>query len=145
QARQWNFGLEGPSRVGRLAPNGARVAQIPFKAGEAKRTSFARDCSDQSFAKADFCADPAFAVAIARQSDQPSAGVVPQQDAGVRKLEVFLERLQNLCQQRLEIARAIDSLRDELQSAYLGAHAIDRYVLFRFVDGFGQEPLDDFD
>src|SRR5262249_11348351 len=129
--REWNLGLEVPSGVGRFATDRTRVAHVAFEAREAKRPPFAGDGANQSFAQPDFGPDAAFAVAIARECDKPASCLVPQQHARVCKLEVFLERFKDLPEQRLEIAGAIDSLRDELESADLRTHAINRYVLFR--------------
>src|SRR6185369_4038130 len=65
--------------------------------------------------------------------------------AGVRKFEVVLERVEYLREQRLEIAGTIDSLRNQLESSDLRPHAIDRYVLFRFVHGFREKSRNELD
>ena len=142
QPGQRDLRLQRPGPCNGLATDRPAVAQVAFEARHTQKAALAGDRADQPLADGDLGADAALAVAPRGHRDEPLAPIVQEQHARVREVKVVVERLQHDVEQRVEIGRTVDPVRDELQPPHLRPVPFER--------GFGhirgrarEEPFDE--
>jgi hypothetical protein len=107
--------------LGELAAHGTAVAQRAVEPADPDRLALLGRGADHALAEADLGADAALPVAAARDREQPSSGLVRQQQQAVIEAEVLGERAEHQLEQLLEIARRVDARGDALQRPDLRA------------------------